>query len=298
MKPMKSLLSRRNMIASSVAVPLALNVDLAGAAPAPPPYTLSINIEIMFPRTMPRPERMEIVAAHGFKAYSFWHAEDQEREAMLKVQQRTGLKCASISGTASVGSSTGLTKPGLEQAYLDEIATYAKNAATLGGAQPIIFVGKVQPDIPWETQRSQIVSGLRKAGDIAKEQGVVLVMEPLSSRPGNARMALDTAAVAFPVIDEVAHPNVKICFDMYHLQLMEGNIVSHLRQGLSKGWIGLVQIGEVPGRKEPGTGEIDYAYILRVLRELEYKGYLDTEMGTTTTPEAAMELTRKLSLEN
>jgi hydroxypyruvate isomerase len=79
---------------------------------------------------------------------------------------------------------------------------------------------------------------------------------------------------------------------------MEGNISTHLRQGLAKGWIGLVQIGEVPGRKEPGTGEIDYAYIFRVLREANYKGYVDTEMGTTTTPEAVMQLTRKMSMEN
>ena len=57
-------------------------------------------------------------------------------------------------------------------------------------------------------------------------------------------------------------------------------------------------MGEVPGRKEPGTGETDYAYMMRVLRELKYKGYLDTEMGTTTTPEAAMQLTRKMSMEN
>jgi hydroxypyruvate isomerase len=300
MKRMKPRMSRRDMLASGVAValPLAVDTHLVGATPVPPPYTLSINIEIMFPRTMPRAERMEIVAANGFKAYSFWHASKEERDAMLKVQQRTGLKCASISGTASVGSSTGLTKPGLEQAYLEEIVTYAKIAAQFGGAQPIIFVGQTQPNVPWETQRSQIVGGLRKAGDIAKEEGVVLVMEPLSSATGRPRMALDTAAVAFPAIDEVAHPNVKVCFDMYHLQLMEGNIVSHLRQGLSKGWIGLVQIGEVPGRKEPGTGEIDYAYILRVLRESEYKGYVDTEMGTSTTPVAAMELTRKLSVEN
>jgi hydroxypyruvate isomerase len=197
-----------------------------------------------------------------------------------------------------VGSSTGLTKPGQEQIYLDEVTARIKIAAKLGGAQPIVFVGKTQPDVPWETQRAQIVSGLRKAGDIAKEWGVTLVMEPLSTGAGQVRMALDTAAVAFPVIEEVAHPNVKVCFDMYHLQLMEGNISTHLRQGLSKGWIGLVQIGEVPGRKEPGTGEIDYAYIMRVLRELNYKGYVDTEMGTSTTPEAAMELTRKMSLDN
>ena len=247
---------------------------------------------------MARPQRIQMVADQGFKAYSFWNTTEEEQDAMLKVQQATGLKCASITGTGSSGSTTGLTKPGQQQIYLDEIAARVKMAVKFGGAQPIIFVGRTQTDVPWETQRAQIVNGLKLCGDIAKEHGITLVVEPLSSTAGQGRMALDTAAVAFPVIDEVAHPNVKICFDMYHLQLMEGNITAHLRQGLTKGWIGLVQIGEVPGRKEPGTGEIDYAYMMRVLRELNYKGYLDTEMGTTTTPEAVMQLTRKMSLEN
>jgi len=295
---MTSSLNRRGLLRSGLGLPFTLNARTGGVSSTLPPYTLSINIEIMFPRTMPRPERMEIVAAHGFKAFSFWNATEEEREAMLKVQQRTGLKCASISGTGSAGTSTGLTQTGAEAAYLDEVATRAKIAASFGGAKSIIFVGRTQTDISWEKQRAQIVSGLRKAGDIAKEQGVELVMEPLSTRAGQTRMALDTAGAAFPVIEEVAHPNIKICFDMYHLQLMEGNIVNHLRDGLAKRLLGLVQIGEVPGRKEPGTGEIDYAYVFRVLRELDYRGYLDTEMGTSTTPEAAMELTKKLSLEN
>jgi hydroxypyruvate isomerase len=295
---MKSRMSRRAFLASTAALPLAFDALPANAAPGPPPYTLSINIELMFPRTMPKAQRVEVVAAQGFKAYSFWNATEEEQDAMLKVQQRTGLKCASITGPGSSGSSTGLTRPGLQQVYLDDIAGRAKMAARFGGAQSIIFVGRTQPDVPWQTQRSQIVSGLKLCGDIAKEHGIVLVVEPLSTTSGQARMALDTAAEAFPVIAEVNHPNVRICFDMYHLQLMEGNITTHLREGLKNGWIALVQIGEVPGRKEPGTGEIDYAYMLRVLRELNYKGYLDTEMGTTTTPEAVMELTRKMSLEN
>src|SRR6185437_273852 len=295
---MANSISRRSLIAGGAALPLALDTRVASAAPGAPPYTLSINIEVMFPRTMSRPERMQRVADQGFKYYSYWSAPEAEQDAMLKVQQQNGMKCASITGAGSLGSSSGLTKPGMEKAYLDEIAGRVKTAVKFGGAMPIIFVGRQQPDVPWETQRASIVSGLKASGDIAKEYGIVLVVEPLSTGARQVRMALDTAAVAFPVIDEVAHPNVKVCFDMYHLQLMEGNITAHLREGLGKGWIGLVQIGEVPGRKEPGTGEIDYAYIFRVLRELNYKGYLDTEMGTTTTPEAAMELTRKMSLEN
>ena len=295
-------INRRVFLASSAAAPLAsdslLKAAPVGAASTPPPYTLSINIEIMFPAQMPKAERIQRVADQGFKAYSFWSASEADQDAMLKVQQQNGMKCASISGTGTAGSSTGLTRTGQDKAYLDEVTARAKIAAKFGGAQPIIFVGRQQADLPWETQRAQVVSGLRKAGDIAKEFGVQLVMEPLSTTGTQIRMALDTAAVAFPVIDEVAHPNVKICFDMYHLQLMEGNIATHLKQGLSKGWIGLVQIGEVPGRHEPGTGEIDFGYIFRVLREANYQGYVDTEMGTTTTPEAAMQLTRKMSLEN
>jgi hydroxypyruvate isomerase len=297
---MKSALTRRQMIASGVALPLVLDMapPLSAAGPGEPPYTLSINIEIMFPRAMPRPDRIKAVVDQGFKAYSFWNTAEAEQDAMLKVQQAAGIKCIGITGPGNSVSSTGLTKPGAQQTFLDDMAARAKMAKKFGGAQSIIFVGKVQPDVPWETQRSQIVAGLKQTGDIAKEQGITFIVEPLSVSPGQTRMALDTAAVAFPVVEEVAHPNIKVCFDMYHLQLMEGNITTHLRQGISKGLIGLVQIGEVPGRKEPGTGEIDYAYMMRVLRELKWSGYVDTEMGTTTTPEAAMQLTRKMSLEN
>jgi hypothetical protein len=85
-------------MASTAAAPLAFDAPINAAAPGPPPYTLSINIEIMFPRTMPRPERMEIVAAQGFKAYGFWNTSEEEQEAMLKVQAKTGLKCTSITG--------------------------------------------------------------------------------------------------------------------------------------------------------------------------------------------------------
>src|SRR5262249_35230157 len=145
---------------------------------------------------------------------------DEEQAEMLKVQERTGLKCSSITGPGRSVSTTGLTKPGEEKVFLDEMAARAKMAVKFGGPMPIIFVGKTQTDVPWEKQRAQIVSGLKKAGDIAGEHGITFVMEPLSSGAGQGRMALDTAAEAFPVIEEVAHPHVKICFDMYHLQLM------------------------------------------------------------------------------
>jgi hydroxypyruvate isomerase len=298
-------LTRRALISSAVgsaAGPLLLNGQTAGAGQASgakqaPPYTLSANVEIMFPRAMARDKRMQAVAAHGMKAYSFWTASPDEQNAMLAVQQRTGLKCVSIVGSGRPGRTTGLTKTGAEQAYLDAIKENCEVSKRFGGPDLIIFVGEVQPDIPWETQYRQIVAGLRKAGEIAQQYGVYLVLEALN-RVESPRMSVLTARENFQIIDEVAHPHVKVDFDMYHLQLSEGNLTNNLKLGLEKGWIRLVQIGEVPGRKEPGTGETDYAHMFRVLRAAGFSGYVDMEHGTSSTPEQAMDVVRKLSLEN
>jgi hydroxypyruvate isomerase len=100
------------------------------------------------------------------------------------------------------------------------------------------------------------------------------------------------------VIQEVNHPHVKICFDLYHLQRTEGNLVVNLRRGLEQHLIKLIQIGDNPGRLEPGTGEINYAFIFKEFRRLNWTGYVDTEMGTSSTPEHAMDVAKRLSLEN
>src|SRR4051794_11378063 len=172
---MRRHFTRRSFIAAGSAMPFALYTPPAAAAPGPPPYTLSINIEIMFPRTMPRPQRMEIVAAQGFKAYGFWNTTEEEQDAMLKVQDKTGLKCTSITGPGNSVSNTGLTRPGMEEVFLKDMEARAKMAARFGGAQSIIFVGKQQPDVPWEKQRGQIIAGLKKTGDIGAEHNMTFI---------------------------------------------------------------------------------------------------------------------------
>jgi hydroxypyruvate isomerase len=291
--------SRRDLIKGGVLAPAALFAFDRGAkaAPAPPPYTLSINIEIMFPRTMARADRIRAVAAQGFKAYSFWSANPEDRKAMAQAQKETGLTCVSLVGTGNAGGTTGFTKPGAQQVLLDEIKERVQIAQEFGKPDLISFVGQIQPDVPWETQRAGIVDGLKRAGDIAAAGGVVIAVEPLSVNPNQPRRALDRAVDCFPVIAEVNHPNVKVCFDFYHLQRTEGNLVVNLRRGLQEGLIRVVQIGDNPGRLEPGTGEIHHPFLFAELRRLKYTGYVDTEMGTSSTPEHAMQVTRRLSEE-
>jgi hydroxypyruvate isomerase len=298
-------LSRRDMLATSALMPFALGASegqgpASGVAPTappgPPPYTLSINIELMFrSANLSKADRIRAIAAKGFKGYSFWSATVAEREAMLKAQQETGLTCVSIVGTGNAGGTTGFTRPGQADVLLNEIKERVEIAKQFGTPDLISFVGLNQTDVPWDVQRAGIVDGLKRAGDIAAAGGVTIAFEPLSDLP---RRALDRAVDAFPVIAEVNHPHVKLCFDIYHLQRTEGNIVVNLRKGLADKLIRVVQIGDNPGRLEPGTGEINYPFIFKELRRLGYSGWLDTEMGTSSTADHAMDVARRLSLEN
>ena len=278
-------------------------IEAAPAAP-PPPYTLSINIEIMFNTgrgnpPMPRADRIRAVAANGFKAYSFWNASPDERKAMIQAQQQTGLKCVSLVGTGTAGGTTGFTKPGAQEALLTEIKERVEIAKEFGTPPDLIsFVGIIQPDVPWDVQRSQVVEGLKRAGDIAAAAGATSALEPVSVGPNQPRRALDRAADAFPVIKDVNHPNVKICFDLYHLQRTEGNLVVNLRNGLQDKLIKLVQVGDNPGRLDPGTGEINSPFIFKELRRLNWTGYVDTEHGTSGTAEHAMNVVRRMAEEN
>jgi hydroxypyruvate isomerase len=304
------MISRRDLLRTGLAAPagvaaLASRDTFAETrAAAPPPYTISINIEIMFngargSAPMPRPDRIRAVADNGFKAYSYWNASAEERKAMVKAQQDTKLTCVSLVGTGAAGGSTGFTKPGAQDALLAEIKERVQIAQEFGTKPQLIsFLGIIQPDVPWETQRSQIVDGLKRAGDIAAAGGVIIAVEPLSVNPNQPRRALDRCVDAFPIIKEVNHPNVKICFDFYHLQRTEGNVVVNLRTGLQDKLISVVQIGDNPGRLEPGTGELHHPFIFKELRRLNWTGYVDTEHGTSSTAKHAMDVVRQLAEEN
>ena len=293
-------MNRRDFLHTSALAPLATGLfsqsSPAAAQSIQPLFTMSINIEIMFPRTMAKAERIRALAALGVKVYSFWRASAEEQKGMLEAQQQTGLTCSCIVGSGSTGRTTGLTMPGAEQKYFDELNDGILMAKRFGGADAIVFPGARHPDIPWEKQRENLIQGLRKAGDMAKAHGIYLVLEPLNTIEAPT-ISISTAARAFEIIEATAHPHVRVDFDIYHLQLTDGNIIANLRLGLDKGWIRLVQVGDVPGRLEPGTGEINYPNIYRVLREKKYAGYVDSEHGTSSTPAHAVAVVRKLATE-
>jgi hydroxypyruvate isomerase len=294
-----TLIDRRRLLQAAAGAPLALagaRATQAQSAPTlpAPKYTLSPNLEIMFPRSMPYAERIAIVADSGCKAFSFWGLKQDQAAAMEAAQSKYGLKCGSITGNGKTGWKTGLTKTGAEEAFLQDFKDHIEVAKRFGAKNLICFLGETQKDIPLEVQHRQFIDGLKKAGDIAAKADVYFCLEPLNIVE-SPQMSVLSARHGFKILEEVNHPHVKLDFDMYHLQLSEGNIINNLRTGLKKGWIRFVEVGDVPGRKEPGTGEMNYENIFKVLREEGYADFIGMEHGTSSTPQHAISVVKKVA---
>ncbi len=293
-------LNRRELLAAAAAAPVALarntraDASQTPAATPPPRYTLSCNIEIMFPKTVPHAERIERIAAAGLKAFSFWGAGGKDIKAMLAAQQKTGLACGSITGNGGTGWKTGLTATGHEEAFIKDFQAHVEVAKQFNVKNLVCFLGATQPDIPLPVQHRQCIEGLKRTGDIAAKHDVYFCLEPLNSVE-SPQMSVLSAKHGFQIVEEVNHPHVRLDFDMYHLQLSEGNLINNLRAGLRNKWIRFVEIGDVPGRREPGTGETNYDNIFKVLREEGFTDYVGMEHGTSSTPEHAMQVVRKVA---
>lgn len=295
--------TRRRLLTAAAAAPLAALGSASASArqipsqtsPAPPPkYALAANLELMFPVSMPHAQRMEIIASQGIKAFGFWGSAGKDHKAMLDAQQRLGLACCSITGTTTTGSKTGLTHTGFEAEFLKDFESNCERARLFGCKNLISFLGASTTAVPPDVQHQQFVTGLRKAGDIAAKYDVYFCLEALNPID-NPTMSVLRAEHAFRIIADVNHPHVLVDFDMYHLAMGDGNIINNLRKGLRNKWIRFVEIGDVPGRKEPGTGETNYENIFKVLREEGFDSFIGMEHGTTSTPEHAMQVVRRMA---
>lgn len=296
--------TRRQLLTAAAAAPLtALGSSSASEAqipsqtvtPPPPKYTLGANLELMFPQTMPHAARMELIAAQGIKAFGFWGSVGKDHAAMLSAQERLGLECCSISGTTDPAArKTGLTHTGYEADFLRDFRTNCERAKLFGCKNLICFIGESTTAVAADVQQRQFVQGLKKAGDIAATYGVYFCLEALNPID-NPAMSVLRAGIAFEIIEAVNHPHVLVDFDMYHLAMGDGNIINNLRKGLRNKWIRFVEIGDVPGRKEPGTGETNYDNIFKVLREEGFDNFVGMEHGTTSTPEHAMQVVRRVA---
>lgn len=159
---------------------------------------------------------------------------------------------------------------------LDETIAAAKK---LGVPNIILTTGNELKYVPRAEQHRNIVEVLRAMAPIAAEAGLQIVLEALNSKINHKGYYLDSSAETFEIIREVNMPNVKMLFDIYHMQVMEGNIINTITDNIE--YIGHFHMADLPGRAQPGTGEINYINIIKAIKEAGYDGWMSFECKRT-----------------
>jgi hydroxypyruvate isomerase len=236
----------------------------------------SANLSFLFGE-LPMLDRFEAAAAAGFRGVEYMFPYDYEigalrarlREHRLE-QVLFNLPC----GDFAAGERGLANDPGRVAEFRAGVAAAAAIAPELGCRRINCLAGIAVPGVPAERQRATLIENLRFAAAELERAGVTLMVEPLN-RVETPGFAIGTSGEAVALIDEIGSANLRLQFDCYHAQRVEGNLIDTLHRLIDR--IGHVQIADSPARHEPGTGEIAYDRVLPSLMAMGYDGWIGLE---------------------
>ncbi len=226
---------------------------------------------------------LEKVKEHGFQGleyYAWWELGDLKK--LAAEQERIGV---GLSATCTKFIS--LVDESLRDAYIEGVRQTIEACRVLGVRSAISQTGNVLEGIPRDRQRQTMVETLKRCAPLLEEAGIVLEVEPLNGLVDHAGHFLQRSDESVDVIDQVGSPNVKLVFDVYHQQITEGNVIRNATGYIDR--INHYHIADNPGRKQPGTGELNYVNILRAIKGTGFSGFVGLECGYTIDPDEAIQ---------
>lgn len=243
------------------------------------PHTrFAVNVEMWW-SNLPFLDRIRKAAELGFPGVEFWDWRSKDVDAIAALAKELGI---AVTQFTAWGFEPGLcdakNHPAFEQAIQDALATSKK----LGSDYLCVVAGNLQPGLTLEAMHQNVIDGLKRVAPLAEAAGVTLMLEPMNGRVDHPGHCLYGSADALKIVRAVASPRVKILWDLYHMQISEGDLCGHLREGFAE--IAYLQIADHPGRHEPGTGEIHYPRVLREAHELGFRGWVGLECSPKGDP--------------
>jgi hydroxypyruvate isomerase len=240
-------------------------------------YELSANLEWLFTEDAPTTaDRVRAAAAHGLPAVEIWSWRDKDIPALAAALRDTGVVLQTMC-TEPMGR---LVDPATHGEFLAGLPESADVAERLGCPYLVVTAGDTLPGVPAGEQRAAVVAALTEAARLLEGREVTLLLENLNSRVDHVGTFLDDTAEVLSILREVGSPKVRLLYDAYHSWVMDerpeevladaGELLAH------------VQIADAPGRAEPGSGKVDFAHEITVLRELGYRGRLGLEYQPST----------------
>lgn len=264
----------------AAAAPLAAG-EPATSQPEAPPFPLSVMLWTVF-NDLPFEQRLAKMAEAGYRnielvgEYRDWADADFARANAARRQ-------LGIHFDATAGLKHGVADPATHDAFLAELRDALKPMETLECPAMIVLSGNAVAGYSRAEQHASCIETLKRAAALVEGrtiagQPVRLLLECIDPEE-NPRYFLPSAAEAIEIVCAVNHPQVQFLYDLFHEQIAEGNLIEKLEKNIDL--IGLIHVADVPGRHEPGTGEINYANIYRRLAELNYRRMVAMEFKPT-----------------
>lgn len=233
----------------------------------------SVCYPMMKPSDVPLADFVAQVAELGYDAIEFWNR-DATFEEVVALAKRHGLAIPIMSGHNSLA--VGLNDPAEHDRIEAELRASIDLAADVGIPGLIVFSGNRREGVDEDAALAHTVAGLRRIAPYAETKHVNLNMELLNSKVDHPGYQCDHSAWGIEVCRQVNSPNVKLLFDIYHMQIMEGDIIRTIQEHIR--WIGHFHTAGVPGRRDfDETQELNYGGICRAIAETGYNYYVGHE---------------------
>ena len=231
---------------------------------------------------------LEWVAEAGYQGVElvgeFQRWSSTEKAGTMARMRRLGLVFDAMSGVKA-----GFAVPTQTEAFRTQFTEQMRAAKELECPKIILLSGNRVDGLRDGVQRQTSIDNLKWAAESATKEQIDIVIEPIDPLE-NPNIYLASVTDGFEIVRAVNSPNVKVLYDFYHEQRSFGNLIEKLEKNIE--WIGLVHVADVPGRHEPGTGEIDYESIYRKLAELNYSHWIAMEYYPTEEPVASLKRSR------
>ena len=226
----------------------------------------------------------ELAAKWWFPALEHLGAGGDRRnyDDFVKATNETGVKWSCIMGAGRITQGEMLDLG--EHDRLEEQCKEAIEQAKGLGCKCI--VGLTGETITYDKRAQNVIKFLRRVKGMLEDNNIMMVLETLNQLRDHQNFWLATTDQAQLIVQAVDSPNIKQLYDIYHQQITEGNLIPNIRDNIAG--IGHMHIGDNPGRKQPGTGEINYPNVFKAIAETGYDGFVAVECGYTDGPENAI----------
>ena len=215
-----------------------------------------------------------------------------QQEAISRQVHKLGMEFGQFVGTVTFSE---ITFAGQDQSLREAVIKDARQSVEIAKRMDTSIVHNVlglsHPKLPMDFQMANAIDLTKRLVDIYEREGITMIIEPMNHKIDHPGMFLHTVPQAYSLVKSVGSDHLKILYDIYHVQIQEGNLLPTLEYAWDQ--VGYFQIGDTPGRNEPGTGEINYKNVLQFIHDKGYRGFLGLEHGHSQPGKEGVEKTVK-----